>query len=159
MLSYLTEQLNESLSHHGVVTDVILRSEHSLVEEEETREVEIRFMEREEEGKPEAKIYLSLLPDQESCEVEAEIAYASEGVSDDAAARLWEKARAVIPEISLTEKKRYLEPGKCVESSIVLDTHFIVQMPANEEEAGALDQLLERFSADLGEILRIGTIR
>jgi hypothetical protein len=155
MLSYLTEQLNEYLSGQGVVTNVILRSEHSLIEEEEIREVEIHFMVREEEGKPAATIHLFLLPDEASCEVEVEIAHAAEALSTESAERLWEKARAVIPGISLTEKKRYLEPGKCVESTIVLDYHFLVEMPSSEEETGELANVLQRFASDLANVLSV----
>lgn len=155
MLSYLTEQINEYLSVHGVVVDVILRSEHSLVEEEEMREVEICFVEREEEGKPTATVHLVLLPNDSGCEVEVEVAYAGETLPPEAAERLWQQAREVVPEVSLTEKKRYLEPGKCVEASLVLDYHFVVEMPATEEEMAELSGLLQQFSADLGKLVRL----
>jgi hypothetical protein len=153
MLSYLTEQLTAFLSRHGVVVDVTLRSEHSLVEEEERQEVEIRFAEREEEGLPVAAVHLVMLPQESGCEVEAEIAFAAETVNADAAERLWKQAREIVPDISLTEKKRYREPGKCVEANLLLDFHFEVE----REAAGsvALEESLQRFSANLGKLVRL----
>lgn len=154
VLQYLMEQFQEQLSRHGMIHDILLRSEQSLVEDEESREVTISFSKSEEEGEPAASIHLFLLPDEESCEVEVEIAYP--GVSDaEQASRLWKQAREIVREASLTEKRRYLEPGKLGEATILLDYHFLLDQPATEEDAEELRQTMERFAADLGKLVRL----
>lgn len=153
MLQYLVEQLNEYLSRNGVITDVVLRSEQSLVEEEETQEVTISFVESEMEGKPQASIHLFLLGD-DGCEVEVEIAYPAIHQQEQAHA-VWEQIRRTVPEAALTEKRRYLEPGSQVESTFQADYHFTVDRPANEKEEEELTLTLNRFAADLGALLRL----
>ncbi|EST53020.1 hypothetical protein T458_19110 [Brevibacillus panacihumi W25] len=156
MLQYLTEQLNGLLSEQGIITDIVLRSERSLVEETETREITLTFMEEETEGKPVATIHLFLMPDEESCEVEVEIEW-SGALSDEAKLHIWEQAKVVVPEIALHEKKRFLEQEYAVEQSIVLDYHFLVEMPATESEEAIQEWngLLDRFSQDLGKLIRL----
>lgn len=154
MLQYITEQINESLSGHGLITDVVLRSERSLIEDEETREIALTFMEREAEGYPTATIHLFLLPDENSCEVEVEIE-SSLVPTDVELHRVWNQAREVVAEIALTEKRRYLEAGQQAEAAIILDYHFIVEMPQTEEEEAELSDRLRRFSADLGKLVRL----
>lgn len=154
MLQYMVEQLNEHLTRHGMITDVVLRSEHSLMEEEETQEITISFVESEEEGKPVASIHLFLLEEAHSCEVEVEVEYAGNREPDQAS-HLWEQARRMIPEASLTEKRRYLEPGKMAESMLLVDYHFTVERPQTKEAAECFAKTLEQFAADLGKLLRL----
>jgi len=153
MLSYLTEKITAFLSGHGVVLEVTLRSEQSLVEEDERREVEIQFAEREEDGVPVARVHLVMLPGESGCEVEAEIFHAADTMGADEAAQLWSRAREIVPDISLTEKKRYRDPGRCVEAALVLDFHFV----AEQQEAGSaeLEERMQRFAADLGKLVRL----
>jgi hypothetical protein len=155
MLQYLTEQMNELLSEQGVITDVVLHSKRSLIEDEETREISLTFMEQEKEGKSTtATIHLFLLPDDSSCEVEVEIECAITPAEEEMI-RVWRQAKEVIPEISLTEKKRYLEVGKQADTSMMLDYHFIVEMPESEEAEEELHATLQRFATDLGKLIRL----
>jgi hypothetical protein len=155
VLQLMVEELNEHLSGHGMITDVILRSDQSLVEEEEQREVIISFAASEEEGAAVASIHLFLPADEESCEVEVEVEY-SGGREQAQISHLWAQARGIVPEVSLTEKSRYLEPGKKVESTLLLDYHFVIARPITEEEAGHFTSTLERFASDLGKLVRLG---
>lgn len=156
MLQYLTEQLNGLLSEQGVITDIVLRSERSLVEETEIREITLTFMEEETESKPVATIHLFLMPDEESCEIEVEIEW-SGALSDEAKFHIWEQAKAVVPEMAFSEKKRFLEREHAIEQSIVLDYHFLVEMPESGSEEAALEwnNLLDRFAEDLGKLVRL----
>jgi len=156
MLQYLTEQLNGLLSEQGVITDIVLRSERSLLEDTEIREIMLTFMEEETEGKPAATIHLFLMPDEESCEVEVEMEW-SGSLSDEVKFHIWEQAKCIVPEISLSEKKRFLEREQLAEQSIVLDYHFLVQMPASgsEEAVQEWNDLLDRFAKDLGKLVRL----
>lgn len=154
MLQYITEQLNEYLMAHGVITDVVLRSERSLIEDEETREITLDFMEQEEEGYPIATIHLFLLPDEQSCEVEVEITCTA-AFSDAELHRIWSSAKEIVAEIALTEKRRYVEDGKRVEAAIILDYHFIVGMPESEAAESEWIDTLQRFATDLGKLVRL----
>ncbi|QRG66053.1 hypothetical protein [Brevibacillus choshinensis] len=154
MLQFMVEQLNEQLSQHGTLIDVILRSDQSLVEEEEIREIILTFAGAEEEGKPVATIHLFELAEENSCEVEVEVEYAGARTAAHVS-QLWEHARMLIPEISLTEKRRYIEPDKPAQEVQVLDYHFVVQEPGTKEEAEAFADTLERFAADLGKLVRL----
>jgi hypothetical protein len=154
MLQYLTEQMNELLSRHGVITDVVLHSERSLIEDEETREISLTFMEQEADGNSTATIHLFLLPEENSCEVEVEIECAISPAQEEII-RVWRLAKEVIPEIALTEKRRYLEVGQQADANIGLDYHFIVEMPDSEEAEMELHTMLQRFAADLGRLVRL----
>jgi len=155
VLQFMLEKLGEHLSAHGMITDIVLRSDRSLVAEEELQEVIISFAASEEEHVSVASIHLFSLPDQASCEVEVEVLYP--GVlgsnQNDQSEQLWERARVMIPEISLTEKRRYLEPGKMAEAVMILDYHFVVEQPITEDEELQLENVLERFSSDLGKLV------
>lgn len=155
MLQFMVEKLNEHLSSHGMITDIILRSDHSLLAEEELQEVILSFSASEEEGVPTASVHLFVLQDQESCEVEVEVTYPAK-LDKEQAERLWERARAMIPNISFSEKRRYLAPGELAESVIVLDYHFVVAQPATVDEEAQFVQTLEQFSADLGKLVSLG---
>lgn len=152
MLQFMVEKLGEHFSAHGMITDIVLRSDRSLVAEEELQEVIISFAASEEEHVPVASIHLFSLPDQASCEVEVEVSYPGV-LGSDQSEQLWERARVMIPEISLTEKRRYLEPGKMAEAVIMLDYHFVVEQPITEDEELQLENVLERFSSDLGKLV------
>jgi len=152
VLQFMLEKLGEHLSAHGMITDIVLRSDRSLVAEEELQEVIISFAASEEEQVPVASIHLFSLPDQASCEVEVEVSYPGV-LGSDQSEQLWERARVMIPEISLTEKRRYLEPGKMAEAVMILDYHFVVEQPIAEDEELQLENVLERFSSDLGKLV------
>ncbi|KQL43851.1 hypothetical protein AN963_20480 [Brevibacillus choshinensis] len=154
MLQFMVEQLNEQLSLHGTIVDVILRSDQSLVEEEEIREVILTFTEAEDEGKPVATIHLFELAEENSCEVEVEVEYPG-AQSAELTSHLWEQAKRLVPEISLTEKRRFLEPKKPAQETRTLDFHFVVEQPLTEEELQQFTSTLERFSADLGKLVRM----
>jgi len=152
VLQFMVEKLGEHLSAHGMITDIVLRSDRSLVAEEELQEIIISFAASEEEHVPVASIHLFSLPDQASCEVEVEVSYPGV-LGSDQSEQLWERARVMIPEISLTEKRRYLEPGKMAEAVMILDYHFVVEQPIAEDEELQLENVLERFSSDLGKLV------
>ena len=152
MLQFMVEKLGEHLSAHGMITDIVLRSDRSLVAEEELQEIIISFAASEEEHVPVASIHLFSLPDQANCEVEVEVSYPGV-LGSDQSEQLWERARVMIPEISLTEKRRYLEPGKMAEAVMILDYHFVVEQPITEDEELQLENVLERFSSDLGKLV------
>ncbi|MFD2369279.1 hypothetical protein ACFSO0_04700 [Brevibacillus sp. GCM10020057] len=149
MLQYMVEQLNEHLSAYGTILDVTLRSDQSLVEEAEVREVILTFADEETEGKPLATIHLFEL--EGSCEVEVEVQFT--GREDGGS--LWLQAQAVVPEVAMTEKRRYVQPGQSAQSEVVLDYHFLAEQPQSEEEAQTLTRTLERFAADLGKLVRL----
>lgn len=158
MLQFLVEQLNEHLASHGTIVDVLLRSDQSLVEEQEIREVILTFAEEEQSeeqsGKPLATIHLFELEEAESCEVEVEVEFTGERTAEGTRV-MWEQARALIPKISLTEKKRYLEPGQSVQTAYILDYHFILESPKTEAEASQFARVLKQFSSDLGKLVRL----
>ncbi|GEB34396.1 hypothetical protein [Brevibacillus parabrevis] len=155
MLQLLVEKLNQLLSTRGMITDVVLRSDRSLLEDEEMREVMITFASSFEEEQPTATIHLFLLEDEQSCEVEVEIQYPGK-LQEKQVQDLWEQARGRVAECSVTEKRRYTEPGKLVEASVQVDYHFVVQTPERAEQEAALNETLERFAADLGELVKLG---
>lgn len=154
MLQFMVEKLNQHLSAHGVISDIVLRSDHSLMEETEGQEVIVTFSEAEDEKRPTATIHLFMV-DEESCEVEVEIdfPYSLEG---EQAQALWSQARSVVAECSLMEKRRYIEPGKQAQSSLQVDYHFLVHMPQTEAEELSVEETLARFSKDLGTLVRLG---
>lgn len=149
MLQYMVEQLNEHLSLHGTIVDVTLRSDQSLVEEAEAREVILTFASEETAGKPLATIHLFEL--EGSCEVEVEVQFAGLGEGGT----LWQQAQALVPEVAMTEKRRYVQPGQSAQYDVVLDYHFLVDQPQSEDEAHALTGTLQRFAADLGKLVRL----
>lgn len=155
MLQLLVEKLNQLLSARGMITDIVLRSDRSLLEDEEVREVMISFASTLEEGQPVATIHLFLLDDEQSCEIEVEIQYPFDLQAEQIQA-LWAQARSRVAECSLSEKRRYIEPGKLAETSVQVDYHFVVQMPQSAEEEADLDATLERFAVDLGELVKLG---
>ncbi|MDF2682460.1 MAG: hypothetical protein K0R47_3650 [Brevibacillus sp.] len=154
MLQFMVEHLNEHLSLHGTIVDVILRSDQSLVEEEEIREVILTFSDVEDDGKPVATIHLFELAEENSCEVEVEVEYRGH-MSAEQTSHLWEQAKRLVPEISLTEKRRFLEPEKPAQETRTLDYHFVVEQPLTEEAVQHFSSTLERFAADLGKLVRM----
>jgi len=158
VLQFLVEQLNEHLASHGTIVDVLLRSDQSLVEEQEIREVILTFAEEEQSeeqsGKPLATIHLFELEEAESCEVEVEVEFTTERTAEETRV-MWEQARALIPKISLTEKKRFLEPGQPAQTAYILDYHFILESPKTEAEASQFARVLKQFSSDLGKLVRL----
>ncbi|MGZ0050232.1 hypothetical protein [Brevibacillus gelatini] len=155
MLQLLVEKLNQLLSARGMITDIVLRSDRSLLEDEEMREVMISFASTLAEEQPVATIHLFLLDDEQSCEIEVEIQYPYDLQAEQIQA-LWAQARSRVAECSLSEKRRYIEPGKLAETSVQVDYHFVVQMPQSAEEEADLDATLERFAVDLGELVKLG---
>lgn len=155
MLQFMVEKLNQQLNAHGMISDIVLRSDHSLVEEAEGQEVILTFSEAEDEKRPKASIHLFLLEEEESCEVEVEIDYPY-SLHDEEIQQLWAQAKGLVAECSLTEKRRFVEPGKQAETNILLDYHFVVQMPHTEAEEEAFVETIERFSADLGALVKLG---
>jgi hypothetical protein len=155
VLQRMMEILDQALSGHGVIRDVILRTEHSLLEDEETREITVYVTASAEESEqPLATVHLFPLPDAAACEVEAQIDYPG-AVEAEAAARLWERAREIVPDVSLTEKRRCLNPGVLAEYGVTLDFHFVVEEPDTDGTNAHCRQALDQFAANLGRLLRL----
>ncbi|TKI54482.1 hypothetical protein E8L90_02945 [Brevibacillus antibioticus] len=156
MLQFMVEKLNQQLPMHGMISDIVLRSDHSLLEEAEGQEVLITFSEAEDEKQPTATIHLFTLAEEDSCEIEVEINYPSR-LQDEEIQGLWTQAKSLVAECALTEKRRFVEAGKQAEVNVVLDYHFVVQMPRTEAEEMAFTETIARFSADLGMLVKLGT--
>jgi len=156
MLDVFVEQLESHLLQYGVIPDAWLRSERSLYDERESREIELVFALAEEGHQPVAAIHLFPLEEGELIELEVEITFDQlQGQKRDAD-RLWQKASAMIPEISYSEKRRYLSPGELAEHQLVLDYHFLLQVPqSSPDENHLFTETLARFSADLAALLRL----
>jgi len=156
MLEVLLQRLDECLSRHGVITNVVLRTERSLFDEEEgNREVALFFSAyaTEEADNPVATVHLFPLDEQNICEVEVEIEFVRMEPTD--VPQLWKKVQERAAEISLTEKKRYLAPDRMAEYHVILDYHFIVELPQTQEEEEQFQHMLEQFAADLGQLVRL----
>lgn len=154
MLEVFIEKLDQHLSQRGVITNLLLRSEHSLYDDQETREIELVFAESESAeafNQPFASIHLFPLDQQGTCEIEVELQFQER----EETGRLWEEARKIVPEISLTEKRRYICPERLVETSIVLDYHFVLSLPETDEEERVFTETLRRFAADLASLIRL----
>ncbi|MBY0088051.1 hypothetical protein HP567_022790 [Brevibacillus sp. M2.1A] len=156
MLQFMVEKLNQQLHLHGMISDIVLRSDHSLLEESEGQEVLITFSEAENEKQPTATIHLFPLAEEDSCEIEVEIVYPY-SLQDEEIQKLWTQAKSLVAECSLTEKRRFVESGMQAEANVVLDYHFIVQMPQTEAEDMAFTETIARFSGDLGMLVKLGT--
>jgi hypothetical protein len=155
MLDMLVERLEQHLSRAGEVTDVLLKTERSVFADEGTHEVELYFAEKAEEwSKPLATVHLYPL-DADTCEVEVEVQYVQEGGRYETPAVLWQQARQVVEEISLTEKRRYISPERLVETAFVLDYHVILVLPQAEAEADRLNRQLEQLAQQLGALVRL----
>jgi hypothetical protein len=156
MFQPFIEALDQHLSRHGVITDVVLRTERSLLEEEDSREVTIFFAAGEAEpDKPAAAVHLFLLGDGTTCELEVELELVRELSDRQELSRLWAEAQTIVSEISLTEKRRYLRPDRVAESSVALNYHFLLDWPQTEAEEAAFHETLERFAADLARLIRL----
>jgi len=154
MFEQLYEQLDSLLSPHGIITNVLLKSERSLLEEEEQLQMELYFAAGEEEDLPLATIHLFPI-DEEACEIEVEISFDLRTQQMRETSLLWQQAQSIVEEISLTEKKRYLSAEQIAEHLLILDYHFVVTMPQNEQEATAFVETLARFATDLGKLVRL----
>ncbi|MGO0062209.1 hypothetical protein ACTID9_19605 [Brevibacillus fluminis] len=153
MLEQLIGHLEQQLSEHGDIVEVIMRTEQSLIAEEETHEVELLFAENEEAvqaGKPTATIHVFPL-EKGLYEVEVEVTYDCQKEKRDPQ-KLLAAGQQIVAEMTLVEKTRYLEPGKAVEKLAVLAFHFIVEMPSDEEQAH-YQKLLGKWAADTGKLL------
>jgi hypothetical protein len=156
MFQPFIEALDQHLSRHGVITDVVLRTERSLLEEEDSREVTLFFAATDAEpDKPVAAVHLFLPGAGTTCELEVEIELAGEPRSPEEMSRLWAEAQAIVPELSLSEKRRYLSPERLAEFTVTLDYHFLLEWPRTEADEAVFRQTLERFAADLGRLLRL----
>ncbi|GAA4703300.1 hypothetical protein [Brevibacillus fulvus] len=151
----LLEKLDQHLSQHGVITNLILRTERSLFEEEETREMELYFaaMADNEAGQPYATLHLFPVADT-MVEIEVELAFTIADAGKAEIAALWNKAREIVAEIAWTEKNRYLAPDQLVERTVVFDYHFVVDV--SETAQRELEPLFARFAQDLAKLLQLG---
>lgn len=154
MFEQLYEQLDTLLSRHGIITNVLLKSERSLLAEEELLQMELYFAAADQEHLPLASIHLFPL-DEGTCEVEVEITFDQINQQARESAFLWEQARSIVEEISLSEKKRFLAADRVAEHLLVLDYHFLVSLPQTEKEAASFLQTLTHFAADLGKLVRL----
>ncbi|WP_134686442.1 hypothetical protein [Brevibacillus migulae] len=154
MFEQLYEQLDALLSQHGIMTNVLLKSERSLLEEEEQLQMELYFAASDDEDLPLATIHLFPI-DEETCEIEVEISFDQQTRQLREAAMLWQQAQSIVAEISMTEKKRYLSAEQIAEHLLILDYHFVVTMPQNEQDRSAFVDTLARFATDLGKLVRL----
>ncbi|MEJ8546784.1 hypothetical protein [Brevibacillus borstelensis] len=152
MLQRLIELWDQNMPENAVINDVILRSEHSLLEDEETREVTLIVASAEGE-QPAASVFLCELAPGKSCEVEIELEYRNIGLLEEGT-RLWERAREVVAEVSLSEKKRFLAPDRLAESSIILDYHFVLDFSDQE----GTEKIIEQAAKDLGKLLQLSGV-
>lgn len=156
MLDRFMEALDEHLSQHGIITNVILRTERSLFDETETNQIEFYFgLNDEDSTKPFATIHLFPLGQAGTCEIEVEINYPDLNDETNGPAMIWEKAKKVVEEISLAEKRRYTSPERLVESHFLLDYHFIVSLPQTTEEEEMFHQTWDRFAKDLAQLVSL----
>ncbi|CAM5785534.1 MULTISPECIES: hypothetical protein [Brevibacillus] len=147
MLQRLIELWDQNMPENGMIHDVILRSEHSLLEDEETKEVKLIIAPAEGE-QPAASVFLYELEPGKSCEVEIELEYPGLDLSEQGE-RLWEQAREIVAEVSLSEKKRFLAPGQLAEATFILDYHFVVE--CSDEEG--TEKIIKQAASDLGKLL------
>lgn len=155
MLEQLIEQLEQQLSLHGEIVEVIMRTEQSLLAEEETHEVEVLFAENEEaaqERKPMAAIHVFPL-EKGLYEVEVEVTYDCLQTQVDPQ-QLLARAQQVVAEITLTEKRRFLEPGKLGELVAVLAFHFVLEM-TNKQKEPQNQTLVAQWAKDTGRLLHL----
>lgn len=156
MLEWLIERLEEHLLQHGVIVNIVLRTERSLFEEEGTREVTLYFAASDDQpDKPVVAIHLFPLDEEGMSEVEVEIEYTEHADQQGDGRRLWEQAKDIVANISWTQKQRYLAPGQLAESRVILDYHFLLDAPHTEAEEQQLKLTIERFAADLGQLVRL----
>ncbi|USG67289.1 hypothetical protein NDK47_08445 [Brevibacillus ruminantium] len=154
MLQRLIELWDKNIAENAVVSDVILRSEQSLLEDEETREVTLIITPLGAD-QPVASVFLYEVEAGQTYEVEIEVEYADAQVNDSILG-LWEKARKLVAEISLQEKKRFIAEGQLVESSVVLDYHFLLKSRDQQEETlQEWEQIVNRAASDLKKILQL----
>lgn len=159
MLDQLIEQLEQQLSQHGEIIEVIMRTEQSLLAEQVSHEVELLFAENEDaiqDGKPTAVIHVFPL-EKGLYEVEVEVTYdcLQTGMESE---RLLAAAQQVIAEITLTEKRRFLEPGSQVERLAILSFHFVLEL-AMEQDEGQYQALLGQWAKDTGKLIRLQEAR
>jgi hypothetical protein len=153
MLEHLYEQLERVLSKRGEIADVLLCTERSVYEEDEQLEMKL-YVSAGESGQPAAVIHLFPL-DEHTCEVEVEITYDQINGQGRESSTLWAQAQEIVPEISFSEKKRYITADRLVEHELTLDFHFILSRPQDQEEERHMEQTLRRFADDLTHLLRL----
>ncbi|AUM66490.1 hypothetical protein C0R09_19255 [Brevibacillus laterosporus] len=152
MLDILVAKVDEELSAYGVTTEVLLKTERSILEGEEYHEVEMRFMEDEaREGTPVAVIHLFPLEEAKMCEIEVEVTYLVDGRDTNA---LWQAATAIVPEIAFTSKKRMLSPEQDSQMEWVADFHFMLPLNPTDEQ-DEWKPVLTNMAAHVGKLVRI----
>lgn len=154
MFEHLYEQLDSLLSRHGMIINVLLKSERSLIEDDEQLQMELIFAASEEESLPLASIHLFPLAE-DICEIEVEITFDQLGGQAKETASLWLQAKSIVAEISLSEKKRFLSAEQLAEHQLVLDYHFVLPLPKSGQETAPYLDTLARFAADLGRLVRL----
>ncbi len=155
MLEVLLNKLEEHLSAQGVITNVILRTERSLLDDTETHEVELFFALDEETDGPVAAIHIFPLSDDGLYEVEVELEREAAAAHHFDAAVFWEEARKVVPDVSLTERKRYITSDQQPLVSAALDFHFVLPLPKAREEDAVFDGALAKLARDVRQLLQI----
>ncbi|MCR8940012.1 hypothetical protein O0555_22270 [Brevibacillus laterosporus] len=152
MLDILVAKVDEELSAYGVTTEVLLKTERSILEGEEYHEVEMRFMEDEtREGAPVAVIHLFPLEEANMCEIEVEVTYPVEGRDTNA---LWQAAQAIVPEIAITSKKRMLTPDQDSQVEWIADFHFMLPLHPMDEKV-EWETVITNMAAHIGKLVRI----
>lgn len=148
ILQWLLPFLEEELCQAGEVLDVVLQSRRSLLTDEETQEAEIHFA-LSEDAVNSARIHLFVLGPL-SLEVEAEVSYGTTGDPE----ALWKEAKAIIPDVAITERTRSLEPGLIAEREWTADFHFLLECASDEpHEEGKI--LLRNLVRDVCSLLRV----
>lgn len=156
MLDRLIEQLEHHLSEEGVILDVLMRTEQSLLAAEETHELELLFATSEEaveQGKPAAAIHVFPLQ-QGVYELEGEVTYLGAAGMEWNPQRLLEAGQQIIPEMTLTVEQRFLSPGVCSEQRAILAYHFVLEVPVDEDDE-RYHAMLASWAKDMGRLLRL----
>ncbi|MBO8164982.1 MAG: hypothetical protein H0Z34_14905 [Brevibacillus sp.] len=157
MVEALTKQLEAHLSHAGIVTNLLVRTEQSLYSGEVNREIELYVAETEAAwDMPLATVFLYPFEDQAAVEIAAEIQYPQAGDDDgkELLAALFERAQLLGVEAAVTEKRRFLAAEHLVDAHLLLDFHFVVEAPRTASEQAELDERLSLFALQLGTLLR-----
>jgi len=156
LLNVFVELFDKHLSQAGVITNLLLKSEHSVFEDDEKQEVELYFAAKGEGwDEPIAVIHFYPLPDEQLCEIEMEVEFKQEEGKYLEADVLWKQAQSIVEDISFTEKRRFITPNRLVEVAFVMDFHLIVAVPQSEEETTALDQQIAQIAQKLGALVRL----
>ncbi|WP_232698213.1 hypothetical protein [Brevibacillus daliensis] len=143
MLDHLVSKIDEVLTPVGIITDVILRTDRSILEGEESHEIEIGLIQDETIGQTTfATIHLYPLEETNQCEVEVEVTYP---VGNRSMTSFMSLVEEIVPVSAVTEKIRRLT-GKpeAMETYWIVDFNFIVN-------ADQIETIEDNLFADMAD--------